>query len=87
MLMDRKSVVPEEDGDLKGKELPGLVIEYEEKDGNDGFDKVVGKGMNAAPVLGVGSLTVTRLLTVDHEYWQLQKRIMRLRPSLRCLDD
>ncbi|KAI4383311.1 hypothetical protein MLD38_009163 [Melastoma candidum] len=34
------------------------------------FNKVVGRGINAALVLGVGSLAVTRLLTIDHEYWQ-----------------
>ncbi|XP_024987773.1 protein SYM1-like [Cynara cardunculus var. scolymus] len=37
--------------------------------GSEGIDRFVGKAINASIVLGVGTLAVTRLLTIDHEYW------------------
>ncbi|GJV01746.1 SYM1-like protein [Tanacetum coccineum] len=53
-----------------------VVVEHEkdEENGNEGKDVVVrngfvGKAINACIVLGFGTLGVTRLLTIDHEYW------------------
>ncbi|KAI3699381.1 hypothetical protein L2E82_43651 [Cichorium intybus] len=37
--------------------------------GSEEIDKFMGKAINASIVLGVGTLAVTRLLAIDHEYW------------------
>ncbi|KAJ9560718.1 hypothetical protein OSB04_005878 [Centaurea solstitialis] len=34
-----------------------------------GGEGIVGKAINASIVLGVGTLAVTKLLTIDHEFW------------------
>ncbi|KAJ0883523.1 hypothetical protein HanPSC8_Chr10g0422561 [Helianthus annuus] len=38
-------------------------------EGSEGIDKFASKAINASIVLGFGTLAVTRLLTIDHEYW------------------
>lgn len=39
--------------------------------GSEDYDKFVGRGINAAIVLGFGTLAITKLLTIDHDYWQV----------------
>ncbi|KAD6795662.1 hypothetical protein E3N88_06558 [Mikania micrantha] len=36
----------------------------------NGVERFAGKAINASIVLGFGTLAVTRLLTIDHDYWQ-----------------
>lgn len=51
-------------GDVKGENPVWF-------DGSEDSDKFVGRAINATIVLTVGSLTITKLLTIDHEYWQV----------------
>ncbi|KAL9236390.1 hypothetical protein vseg_011068 [Gypsophila vaccaria] len=37
--------------------------------GGEGYEKVVDRGINASIVLAAGSFAVTKLLTIDHDYW------------------
>nr|GEV18704.1 protein SYM-1 like [Tanacetum cinerariifolium] len=53
-----------------------VVVEHEKDEENRDEDEdvvvrngFVGKVINACIVLGFGTLGVTRLLTIDHEYW------------------
>lgn len=54
-----------------------VVVEHEKEEENGSEDEeevvvkneFVGKAINACIVLGFGTLGVTRLLTIDHEYW------------------
>lgn len=41
----------------------------EEQAGGDDKKRLVGKAINATIVLGFGTLAVTKLLTIDHDYW------------------
>ncbi|KAI3765610.1 hypothetical protein L2E82_15649 [Cichorium intybus] len=43
--------------------------EFVAGNGSEEIDKFMGKAINASIVLGVGTFAVTRLLTIDHEYW------------------
>ncbi|XP_010522636.1 PREDICTED: protein SYM1 [Tarenaya hassleriana] len=44
--------------------------EKEEDEAEDGdTDRLMSRGINAAIVLGAGTVAVTRLLTIDHDYW------------------
>ncbi|KAA8524447.1 hypothetical protein F0562_010870 [Nyssa sinensis] len=38
-------------------------------DGSEDFERFMGRAINATIVLGVGSLAITKLLTIDHDYW------------------
>ncbi|KVH96587.1 Mpv17/PMP22 [Cynara cardunculus var. scolymus] len=56
--------------------------------GSEGIDRFVGKAINASIVLGVGTLAVTRLLTIDHEYWHaigLHKQVLYVPISCKVL--
>lgn len=35
------------------------------------FDRLTSRAINAAIVLGFGTFAVTKLLTIDHDYWQV----------------
>lgn len=54
----------------------GIIREVvEEKgvltDGSQDFDRLFGgRAINATIVLGVGTFAITKLLTIDHDYWQ-----------------
>ncbi|KAK4792567.1 hypothetical protein SAY86_023002 [Trapa natans] len=37
---------------------------------DDEVERLLSRGINAAIVLGMGTLAVTKLLTIDHDYWQ-----------------
>ncbi|XP_021285413.1 protein SYM1 [Herrania umbratica] len=37
--------------------------------GDDDFEKLSGRAINASIVLGFGTLAVSKLLTIDHDYW------------------
>ncbi|XP_050248201.1 uncharacterized protein LOC126695486 [Quercus robur] len=41
----------------------------EEEQGDDDFDRLVSKAINATIVLGFGTFAVTKLLTIDLDYW------------------
>ncbi|CAN6457641.1 unnamed protein product [Victoria cruziana] len=38
--------------------------------GGDGDDKIVDRAINASIVLAAGTFAITKLLTIDHDYWQ-----------------
>lgn len=55
-----------------GSELEGEDKKFVVKNGSEGIDNgFVSKAINASIVLGFGTLAVTRLLTIDHEYWHV----------------
>ena len=37
------------------------------------LDRLTTRAINAASVLGVGTLAVTRLFTIDHDYWHVSQ--------------
>lgn len=39
--------------------------------GSEDYDKFVSKGINASLVLGFGTFAITKLLTIDHDYWHV----------------
>jgi len=54
----------------------GIGRELEEEkgvlsDGPGDNDKFVGRAINAAIVLGFGTFAITKLLTIDHDYWHV----------------
>ncbi|PKI52961.1 hypothetical protein CRG98_026667, partial [Punica granatum] len=42
---------------------------FDGKGESDEFEKLVSRGINATIVLGMGTLAVTKLLSIDHDYW------------------
>lgn len=38
---------------------------------DDDFDGLVSKAINASIVLGFGTFVVSKLLTIDHDYWHV----------------
>lgn len=50
--------------------LSAKPSEEEEKRVGDEYDKFISRAINASIVLAAGSLAVTKLLTIDHDYWQ-----------------
>lgn len=42
-----------------------------ETEGGDDSDRLTARTINAMIVLGFGSFAVTKLLTIDHDYWQV----------------
>lgn len=79
---DRKAAdvpVAREEGSTAGDDssepaAPG-ALGLEAKGGSGGLERLVGRGVNATLVLGFGTLAVTRLLTVDHDYWHVSDEI------------
>ncbi|KAJ0700067.1 hypothetical protein HanOQP8_Chr10g0363371 [Helianthus annuus] len=58
---DKEVVADEQNGSERESGVVG--------EGSEGIDKFASKAINASIVLGFGTLAVTRLLTIDHEYW------------------
>lgn len=53
---------------IKGE---GEGEKVELSDGSEDFDRFVGRGINATIVLGFGTVAITRLLTIDHDFWHV----------------
>ncbi|KAI3804077.1 hypothetical protein L1987_32247 [Smallanthus sonchifolius] len=62
-IAEDKEVVTEKIGEPDKQN----TSELESRD--EGLKRFAGKAVNASIVLGFGTLAVTRLLTIDHEYW------------------
>ncbi|KAK9285370.1 hypothetical protein L1049_024561 [Liquidambar formosana] len=45
-------------------------VASEEKEGDDDSDRLLSRAINASIVLAGGTIAITRLLTIDHDYWQ-----------------
>ncbi|XP_076956464.1 protein SYM1-like [Bidens hawaiensis] len=65
-----------EDKEAVTEKISVSDIKADEENGSEskeeyvaGTEKFAGKAINASIVLGFGTLAVTRLLTIDHEYW------------------
>lgn len=66
-VTENKEVAPtEENGDQDEEKGPILRINNNVFN-NNSPDRL----LNAAIVLGAGSLAITKLLTIDHDYWQV----------------
>lgn len=48
----------------------------EEEQGDDDFDRLVSKAVNATIVLGFGTFAVTKLLTIDLDYWHVSGLVL-----------
>lgn len=46
-------------------------FEPEEEEENKDSDRLVSRGINAAIVLAAGTVAVTKLLSIDHDYWHV----------------
>ncbi|CAK9151360.1 unnamed protein product [Ilex paraguariensis] len=60
----------DQEDELKGP--VGRKLENDNRalsDGSDDSDRFLGRAINAAIVLGAGTLAITKLLTIDHDYW------------------
>lgn len=72
---DKEEVIPIDD--KEEVDVTGIANETgpEEVKGGDpidgGIDESISRTINAAIVLGAGTIAVTRLLTIDHDYWQV----------------
>ncbi|KAI8005567.1 Peroxisomal membrane protein 2 [Camellia lanceoleosa] len=73
---DRDVVTVQDSTSNDQQEEPNVPIETESgeenlvpSDGSEDYDKFVGRAINASIVLGFGTLAITYLLTIDHEYW------------------
>lgn len=42
-----------------------------EEEQTEDTDRLMSRGINAAIVLAAGTVAVTKLLTIDHDYWQV----------------
>lgn len=42
-----------------------------EEDGDKDSDRLMSRGINAAIVLAAGTVAVTKLLSIDHDYWHV----------------
>ncbi|KAI3439837.1 uncharacterized protein J3R85_004237, partial [Psidium guajava] len=56
-----------EDDSAESAEL--RAFDFEAKGESGDLERLVSRGINATLVLGFGTLAVTKLLTVDHDYW------------------
>ncbi|XP_050206378.1 uncharacterized protein LOC126655990 isoform X1 [Mercurialis annua] len=54
--------------DIEGLVSSSSIEEKKEDDGND-KDKLMTRAINASIVLGFGTVAVSKLLTIDHDYW------------------
>ncbi|XP_062153824.1 uncharacterized protein LOC133862005 [Alnus glutinosa] len=54
---------------LSGSEEFQPVSSSKEREEDDDHDRLVSKAINATIVLGFGTFAVTKLLTIDNEYW------------------
>lgn len=79
-LTEDKEVVPVKDKPLKDKSNPLLVNGSKDSDllsssssstveSDDEEERMTSRAINATIVLGFGTLAVSRLLTIDHDYW------------------
>jgi protein Mpv17 len=67
-----KSVLKEDQEVVKSQIVDSIEIEGEKPQlpkGSEDFDKLLSRGINAAIVLGVGTVAITKLLGIDHDYW------------------
>ena len=48
----------------------------EEEQGDDDLDRLVSKAINATIVLGFGTFAVTKLLTIDLDYWHVSGLVL-----------
>lgn len=71
-------MVPVKDKDQENRVLlngsdefqPVSPSEGREEEGDD-FDRLLSKAINATIVLGFGTFAVTKLLTIDLDYWHV----------------
>ncbi|KAK1567934.1 hypothetical protein Q3G72_018266 [Acer saccharum] len=72
-VTEDKELVPVKNKQSREQEKAISVNGSVEKGGDDvesDDDKPISRAVNAAIVLGAGTVAVTRLLTIDHDYWQ-----------------
>lgn len=65
-----------EDNSAESAEL--RASDFEAKGESGDLERLVSRGINATIVLGFGTLAVTKLLTVDHDYWHVSGEIVLL---------
>ncbi|KAK3184205.1 hypothetical protein Dsin_031491 [Dipteronia sinensis] len=71
-VTEDKELVPVKKKQSREQEKAISVNGSEERGGDDvesNDDKPISRAVNAAIVLGAGTVAVTRLLTIDHDYW------------------
>lgn len=56
--------------------LQSLSASSEGKGDEDALDKLTGRAINALIVLGFGTFAVSKLLTIDHDYWHVRYLIL-----------
>nr|XP_043624701.1 protein SYM1-like [Erigeron canadensis] len=66
VVTEKITSLKQDDDEEENKSELLLSLGEKEEDKDDGF---VGKAINASIVLGFGTIAVTRLLTIDHEFW------------------
>lgn len=71
MVTEKISISDLKQDEQSGNGLEGGDKEFVVRDGSEEIDRFMGKAVNASIVLGFGTLAVTRLLTIDHEYWHV----------------
>ncbi|CAI9280182.1 unnamed protein product [Lactuca saligna] len=69
VVTEKISISDLKQNEQSGNGFEGGDKEFVGRDGSEEIDRFMGKAVNASIVLGFGTLAVTRLLTIDHEYW------------------
>ncbi|KAI3774199.1 hypothetical protein L1987_48744 [Smallanthus sonchifolius] len=64
-----KSIAEDKEAVTEKISVSNLNRDEQNGSGDEGLKRFAGKAINASIVLGFGTLAVTRLLTIDHEYW------------------
>lgn len=89
-LKEDKKVVPVKDKPLNDKNNPLFVNGSKDSDllsssssssiveSDDDEDRMTSRAINATIVLGCGTLAVSRLLTIDYDYWHVSNAFVTL---------
>ncbi|CAH2071787.1 unnamed protein product [Thlaspi arvense] len=64
IIEDREAI------DMKSDNFEPEEVQKVEEDMNRDTDRLMSRGINAAIVLAAGTVAVTKLLSIDHDYWQ-----------------
>lgn len=79
-ITEDREAVPLKDSPPKDQDNPSLLTGSkgkgevdDDKEVDDDNDKLLSRAINATIVLGFGTVAVSKLLTVDHDYWHVSE--------------
>lgn len=72
---DNKQLKDDKNGLLVNGSEDFEAVSSDDKEVVGDNDKLISRAINATIVLGAGTFAVTRLLTIDHDYWHVSDLI------------